>query len=233
MMSITKDMGLQVLAFLFPPACLACQRVEGVSSLPLGLCSRCHLELDPLQGSTCSASLSDPSALDDLLSRWTYTPPFNAVIQALKFGRLEFLGRDLAGGLHCLLVEEQGQEVDLVVPIPLHWLRRMARGYNQAEAIAGPLAQYLDRPLVRALRRPRPTRPQASLGRHQRKMNLRRAFAIRRRLSGRIAGQRILLVDDVVTTGATLETAAECLRQAGAHSVLALTAGRTPLTGGR
>ena len=232
MMSITKDMGLQVLAFLFPPACLACQRVEGVSSLPMGLCSLCHLELDLLQASTCSALPSDSSALDGLLSRWTYAPPFDAVIQALKFGRLEFLGRDLAHSLRQLLVEEQEQEIDVVVPIPLHWLRRTARGYNQAEAIARPLAQDLGRPLVRSLRRPRPTRPQALLGRRQREINLRRAFAIRRRQARRIVGQRVLLVDDVVTTGATLETAAECLRGAGALSVVAVTAGRTPPTGG-
>lgn len=233
MMSITKDMGLQVLAFLFPPACLACQRVEGVSSLPMGLCSHCHRDLDLLRGSSCSALCSGPSALDGLLSRWAYAPPFDAVIQALKFGRLEFLGRDLADGLHRLLVEEEEQEIDVVIPIPLHWHRRMARGYNQAEAIARPLAQHLGRPLVRTLRRPQPTRPQALLGRRQREINLRRAFAVRRRLSGRIAGQRVLLIDDVVTTGATLETAAECLRQAGAQSVLALTAGRTLPTGGR
>lgn len=232
MMSITKDMGLQALAFLFPPACLACQRVEGVFSLPMGLCSRCHRDLDLLQGSSCSALGSGASALDGLLSRWAYAPPFDAVIQALKFGRLEFLGRDLADGLQCLLVEEE-QEIDVVVPIPLHWHRRMARGYNQAEAIARPLAQHLGRPLVRTLHRPQPTRPQALLGRRQREMNLRRAFAVSRRLSGRIVGRRVLLIDDVVTTGATLETAAECLRQAGAQSVLALTAGRTLPTEGR
>ena len=229
-MSITKDMGLLVLAFLFPPVCLACQRVEGVSSLPLGLCSSCHRQLENLQGSSCHTLNSGRSALDGLHSRWAYTPPFDAVIQALKFGRLEFLGRDLADSLHCLLVEEQEQDIDVVTPIPLHWHRRLARGYNQAEAIARPLAKRLGKPMVNALRRSRSTRPQALLGRRQRQVNLRRAFAVRPVRARRIQTQRVLLVDDVVTTGATLVTAAHCLRAAGARSVLAVTAGKTPTT---
>lgn len=232
MMSITKDMGLLVLAHLFPPVCLACQRVEGVSSLTLGLCSNCHRQLDLLRDATCPPLPSGHTALDGLLSRWAYAPPFDSVIQALKFGRLEFLGRDLADSLHCLLTEQKELDIDVVIPIPLHWHRRLARGYNQAEAIASPLAKRLRRPMVHALRRNRSTRPQALLGRRQRQINLRRAFAIRRVGGRRILNRRVLLVDDVVTTGATLVTAADCLRTAGAQSVLAVTAGRTPTTGG-
>jgi ComF family protein len=233
MMSITKDMGLRLLALLLPPACLSCHRVEGVSSLTLGLCGRCHRELDFQSKSTNGAFNPCPSALDDLLSRWTYAPPFDAVIHALKFGRLEFLGEDLADGLHDELLEAKELEVDVVVPIPLHWHRRLARGYNQAEAIARPLADRLDRPMVSALRRRRATRPQAQLGKHQRGTNMSRAFRLRTSHSVAIVGRRVLLVDDVVTTGATLQAAAECLRQAGSDSILGLVAGRTPAARGR
>ena len=116
----------------------------------------------------------------------------------------------------------------MVVPIPLHWSRRLVRGYNQAESIAKPLARRCGLPLVRALRRRRSTRQQALLDRNERETNLRLAFAVRCSQRTKVAGQQVLLVDDVVTTGATLEAAAGCLREAGARSILGLAVGRTP-----
>ena len=170
---------------------------------------------------------SAASSLSEILSGWTYQPPLDAVIRGLKFGRLEFLGRDLAAGLQRVLADAEG-EFDVVVPIPLHWHRRLTRAYNQAEAIARPLARHLDLPLVEALRRRRATRAQAQLTRTQREINLRLAFAPIEHKCAKIVGRRILLVDDVVTTGATLESAARCLRDRGVRSVTAVTAGRTP-----
>lgn len=231
-MSITKDALLHILAILFPPACLACDRVEGVVSLPMALCSRCHHRLDVLSGSRAREEPPPGSALSGLFSGWSYQPPFDAVVHGLKFGRLEFLGRDLADGLHRVLEEAEG-EFDVVVPIPLHWQRRLARGYNQAETIAEPLARLLELPLVKVLRRRRATRPQAKLVRAQREANLRLAFAPVVRRCARIASQRVLLVDDVSTTGTTLEIAARCLCDQDVLSVTAVTAGRTPVPDGR
>ncbi len=165
--------------------------------------------------------------LDAAVSRWLYQPPFDVVIHAFKFGRLEFLGSDLAAGLQ-LNLQESSQEIDVIVPIPLHWLRLRTRGFNQAEAIARPLALSLGRPLVKALRRRRSTKAQTLLTRGQRHQNLRLAFAQVRRQRHRIEGRRVLLVDDVVTTGATLESAARCLIELGAAAVIGATAGRTP-----
>ena len=226
-MSVTKDTVLHILAFLFPPACLACGETEGINSLPLGLCSRCHGQLETLDANKGLKRRRFSSALDELMARWSYQPPFDAVIHGLKFGRLEFLGEDLADGLH-RLIRDVEREIDVVVPIPLHWHRRLGRGYNQAEAIARPLAKQLGLPLIKALRRRRPTRPQARLSKAQREINLRLAFAPVRHRCAKIADRRLLLVDDVVTTGATLEAAARCLREHGARSVTALTAGQTP-----
>jgi len=192
----------------------------------MGLCSTCTGQLQPLDRFSRQALCQQPSALDALVSGWSYEPPFESVIHALKFSSMEFLGPDMAAALHHLFVDSL-PEFDVIVPIPLHWYRRSRRGYNQAEAIARPLARLLARPMVQALRRRRLTRPQARLGRQQRGMNLRLAFAPIRAQRARITNQRVLLVDDVVTTGATLEAAARCLREVGAHSITALTAGRT------
>ena len=109
---------------------------------------------------------------------------------------------------------------DMVVPVPLHHTRRRSRGFNQAEE----LAQHLGLPLRRALRRSRATRPQTDLPAAQRHANVRDAFVRARRAD--VTGLCVLLVDDVCTTGATLEACARVLKQAGARQVRAITAAR-------
>ena len=111
-------------------------------------------------------------------------------------------------------------EASIVVPVPLHRRRRRARGFNQA----ADLAQHLGLPVVEALRRRRATQSQTDLPAAKRHANVRGAFAIRRGVD--VAGLRIVLVDDVSTTGATLESCARVLREAGALDVSALTAAR-------
>jgi len=111
-------------------------------------------------------------------------------------------------------------DVDVVVPVPLHWRRRRQRGFNQAEALVRSLGQ----PWQDALRRRRSTRSQTDLQAAQRHRNVRDAFVLRRRAS--VSGRLVLLVDDVATTGATLEACARVLRAAGAREVRALTVAR-------
>jgi ComF family protein len=131
------------------------------------------------------------------------------------------------------MLRERGADVlegaDLVVPVPLHWRRQHARGFNQAEDIA----RRLDLPVVRALRRVRATSPQFGLSASRRRRNVRGAFAPprrgvlrRRRHDARVRGACVVLVDDVSTTGATLQACAETLREGGAREVRALTAAR-------
>ena len=160
---------------------------------------------------------------DSLVAAYLYLPPMVGVVRALKFGRGEHLGEPLSRALAARCAPWTDR-IDVVTPVPLQWTRLLARGYNQAEAVARPLARALAlpcRPLLR--RRPRPR--QALLSRAERRRNLRGAFTPRRPLA---AGTRVLLVDDVMTTGATLESAARALRRAGAASIHAAVVARTP-----
>jgi ComF family protein len=150
------------------------------------------------------------------------------LLHALKYeGR-----RSLAPRLSALM-RERGADVlagsDVAVPVPLHWRRRWARGFNQAED----LAAHLGLPVARALVRRRATPPQVGLPAARRHRNVRGAFAARRALRGqvlnsRIRGKVVVLVDDVATTGATLEACGAVLRRMGAREVRALTAARAP-----
>jgi ComF family protein len=131
--------------------------------------------------------------------------------------------RSLAAPLRRLM-QERGAAVlagaDCVVPVPLHWRRRWRRGFNQALE----LSHGLGLPVLRALRRHENTRTQTDLPASARQRNVRDAFAFRRRVP--IAGRRVVLVDDVSTTGATLEACARVLMAAGAAEVRTLTAAR-------
>lgn len=237
-----RGVARALLHLLLPASCLGCGDPL-FSAAPLGLCAPCRGKLarvgrsacgvcsgpldafEPPPGDRCGACRERPPAFDRLLALWTYRPPLDAVIQGLKFRRLDYLGRHLA----LALADGFGEALDgfdAIVPVPLHWRRRLARGYNQAERIASPLAARLGLPLVPALRRARRTPPQTSLGKAERLANLRQAFRVPR--PGRVRGLRLLLVDDVATTGATLDMAAAALKRAGAGGVTAVVAARTP-----
>jgi ComF family protein len=228
---------------LLPAPCLGCGGPLPARGASLGLCPDCRPKLRrppseacavcarPIpasklpQGFRCAPCREHPPGFDQLLALWSYEAPLHGVIQGLKFGRLDYLGRHLAEAIAAAL-EEELTGFEAVVAVPLHWRRRLARGYNQAERIARPLAGLLGLPLLSGLSRRRATPPQSLLGREERLANLRRAFRVPR--PGRIRGLRLLLVDDVATTGATLDAAATALKAAGAAAVTALTVGRTP-----
>jgi ComF family protein len=156
---------------------------------------------------------------------YLYRHPLDAVVQHLKYHRLAYLGRHLAAIIAGAAASELAVG-DLVTAVPLHWRRQLARGFNQAFEIAQPLARHLGIEQRRTLRRTRATQPQAELSRAHRHLNPTGAF--RARGDARVGGRTILLVDDVMTTGATLHAAAAALKAAGARTVVAVVAGRTP-----
>ncbi len=188
--------------------------------------------------------------LDTIVWGADYDGPFRSLIHGLKFEEMDYLGRHLGEGTAARLAplltmsaalspgrdgEPARPGPDLVVPVPLHWWRRYRRGYNQALLIARALAGSQRLPLAPGLLvRHRAGRRQLGLSRRERLRSLKGCFRLRapgRRFGPSpepIAGRRVILVDDVVTTGATLEACAETLVRAGAESVLGCVVARTP-----
>jgi ComF family protein len=199
-------------------------------------CRTCARPLAPLppgsEAGRCGACLADPPAFERLIALWRYEEPLRSVVEALKFGRLDFLGahfaRALGGELARLRSETGWVAPELVVPVPLPWPRRLARGFNQTELVSGPLGAALGRPAPRALARNLFTRRQTGQGRRGR----RAAGPFRVRRPEAVAGRSILLVDDVFTTGATVRGASAALTRAGASRVEVAVVGWTPLERG-
>lgn len=146
-----------------------------------------------------------------------YQEPTSNLIHRFKYEGCFALAGPLASALIAAWPVWQ-QPPDLIIPIPLHPRRKRRRGYNQSELLAAPLARALGLPLNhRGLQRIRHTAPQVGLGPEERHDNVRGAFAT----ADSLAGRHVLLIDDVLTTGATMRAAAEALLVAGVASVSA------------
>lgn len=177
----------------------------------------------PPASALCAACIADPPAFDWARAAAPYAGTVRDALHAFKFdGR-----RALAGPLAELLVEQCAGRlpgaVDALVPVPLAPDREHARGFNQAALLAGRVAPALGAPVrVRWLTRVRPTPPQTELTGRERRTNVRDAF----RADAAVAGRRVLLVDDILTTGATAGECARALRTRGAREVGVLAVAR-------
>lgn len=160
-----------------------------------------------------------------------YSEPLRSMCKAMKFGNARDVAAPLAAYLVQLLMDRGvADKVDVIVPMPLHVLRRFERGYNQAELLAQPLARALGKPLLpQALRRTRGTDRQARLSPLERRRNVEGAFAVRPKFASSIASKSILLVDDVMTTGSTFAAAAQALKDAEATTLYGAIAARAAL----
>jgi ComF family protein len=134
-------------------------------------------------------------------------------IHLFKYGRIQTLANPLLELLAAVL--PRTERIDAIVPVPLHWRKRWQRGFNQSELLARGIARKWGLPVVNALRRRRFTSAQAGLTNTERRKNVAAAFASLRPLEG----QRILLIDDVLTTGSTAAACARVLRAAGAARI--------------
>jgi ComF family protein len=221
---------------LFPPHCVACQRLGAwlcddclakIETISPPVCERCGLPLASTQDpQLCAPCRTKPHQLDRLLASAFHSGPLRTAIHQFKYEDFQ----SLAGPLGSLMAEgwarlaPGGPEPDVLVPIPLHPRRQRQRGYNQATLLARELGSRLGRPIDEAtLIRTKATAPQVDLNARERQENVRDAFACR---NDNLSGQQVMLVDDVCTTGATLESAAVALQSIGARSIWAYTLAR-------
>lgn len=227
---------------VFPPRCLACPSPTAVAH---GLCGDCWRETHFISGAACrrcgvplpgevgaedvcDGCLHHPPAWDRGAAALLYGGAGRRMVLALKHGDRLDTARPLAGWM-AAAGRELVAEADLIAPVPLHWRRLAKRRYNQSAELARPIARAAGRPLVADLLfRRRATAPQSG-GRAARAENQAEAFALSPRRS--VAGRRVLLVDDVLTTGATLSGCAEALRAAGAAGVDVLVLARVAFGG--
>lgn len=229
---------------LFPPTCLGCMRRLDSSRPPLFCadclgqvvyiasprCPCCGIPFAVGADHLCGDCLHQHYAFDCARSLLLYQPPVADIILRLKFGGqlngLTTLAKLAAPSL-CM---QELSEPELIVPVPLHTSRLRERGFNQATLIAQAcFPQWAKRIRVDTLQRNRLTTPQSQLSGRERRRNLQRVFAVKKNVE--VQGKRILVVDDVFTTGSTVNECARVLRKAGAVRIEVFTVARS--LGGR
>jgi ComF family protein len=162
------------------------------------------------------------NGFDAAYSFGSFEAELRELIHVFKYGRVATLAGPL--GRFLALALPRTEQFDVVVPMPLHWMRRWSRGFNQSELLAREIARRASVPVRNLARRTKATTPQAGLTNAKRRANVSGAFRVPR--PERVRGLRVLLVDDVMTTGATASACARVLKRAGAVRVALLTVAR-------
>lgn len=239
-MTAVKQFFTALLDVILPPICHVCH-----SFIPnagtLHICPSCR-DLLPLVSSPlcpicgvpfagsgsdhrCGECLTHPPHFDTAQAHFLYEGAIRDLIHSFKYNQLTHLRYPLAllalEGIHHV------HDPQLIIPVPLHRSRLRQRGFNQAVLLGKVLSSQLSLPMMPdALIRTRPTEPQIDLSAAERRLNVKGAFSVSK--PGAVAGKRILLLDDIMTTGSTMNECARELKNAGATMVIASTIARTP-----
>jgi ComF family protein len=224
--NITSFWKDKFIEFIFPTACASCGKLGPM------ICSRCMSRFCKIENPiclrcghpstntvvTCSSCRVEEFNLNQSRACYKYSEPLESVIKQYKYSGLHALAEPL-GNLMAQNWPGWASIPDMIVPIPLHIRRLRSRGFNQAQLLAHQLGAAVGIEVNdQVLRRERRTRPQVDLSPSERRKNVHQAFSAE---LGVVTGKRILLIDDVYTTGATLNSAAGTLLKAGADTVSA------------
>ena len=229
-----------IASLLYPPSCTICSASVGwgeylcheceakISRIVPPFCAKCS---EPFSGAitttfSCANCAHRVLHFDAAVSAYRSREIVRHVILNFKYGRQIHLRHLVARWLVAALDDERLRQrsFDVIVPVPLHPAKQRERGFNQAALLAEWLSPHLALPLRPVLQRVRFTTTQTAFDRAERMQNLRNAFRLRK--NGDVRNLRVLLIDDVLTTGSTLSECARVLKEAGAQSVYAATAAR-------
>ena len=201
--------------------CTSCLReLPGLQSA----CPRCAEPMPPSGNQLCGKCQKSPPAFDCVYSPYRYKEPVSSFILQLKFNQKLYIARIFGELLADYLEHALHEQPDMIVPVPMHPARLGSRGFNQALELARPVGEQLTIPVrPTVVRRTRVTPPQVGLNAKQRRQNTRGAFEASSQLQG---SPTILLLDDVMTTGATADALARCLLCSGAAKVIVATVAR-------
>jgi ComF family protein len=229
MLNLYKNLIADLWDFIYPPTCLLCdERLDHNDHL----CSHCHdrfldsMNITVQKGKKDFQHLTGKIDFSRVITLWDYTEDLEALIHQIKYERGKRLGRFLGDAAGIALNEHVRDWGDgLMIPVPLHKVRRRERGYNQSELLCEGLNTHLGFEICpEVLIRRRKTSSQTFLSAEERQENVRNAFQVRRPKT--VEGRRVILVDDVCTTGATINSCASSLLEAGAREVVGLALAR-------
>jgi ComF family protein len=229
-----------IASLLYPPVCVICRANVRASEY---LCDQCEAKVvhivapfcqkcsEPFEGAiigefTCANCAHRTIHFDAAVAAYRSRGIVRQIIHDFKYGREIYLRQPVARWLRVALDDARlrGCRFDLIIPVPLHPTRQRERGFNQASLLAELLSAHVSIQFKPVLERIRYTTTQTALDRAERMENLHNAFRLRKNMD--VRGLRVLLIDDVLTTGSTLSECARILKRAGAISVHAATAAR-------
>jgi ComF family protein len=220
------------LDFIYPPVCLLCDASPDEGGRFCTACRKRIMESGRVvlhRPPGDFIHLSEAMHFDGIYSCWEFNPEMEQLIHRMKYSQMKRLARffgETAGGM--LAPRLNGETFQMLLPVPLHKVRQRERGYNQSERIGIGLSQALKIPMREGiLVRSRNTRTQTDLHAEERQSNVRDAFVVRN--PDRIRGLSVLVVDDVVTTGSTMNSCAKILKDAGAKKVVGIALARPPI----
>ncbi|MGA7160882.1 MAG: ComF family protein [Bacteroidota bacterium] len=217
--------------FIFPPLCFSCNaRLKETESR---VCNSCwssieHIHSDDDTVQVLRQRFSDEGSIDEFYSCYYFEEKgvFQHLVHSLKYSAITLFGVELGRHIGIMLRENiDVHSIDAVIPIPLHKLKQRERGYNQSEFICKGISLVIERPVVSTLvMRSKNTVSQTHLTADERKKNVGGAFEIRDAKKGFLKAKTILIVDDVITTGSTIQSLAKLLKDAGVAKVIAASA---------
>jgi ComF family protein len=225
--------GRFILDVALPPLCPSCREPLGSG---VGLCAVCWSKLSPIEKPYCArlgipfvydpgpgivsmAAMANPPAYDRARAAVRYDEVARKLVLSFKYAdRLDLA--PMMGAWMARAGRELLDDADVLLPVPLHWRRLWSRRFNQAAALAGAISNSCGVPVLPdTLKRVRPTQQQVGLSKTQRADNVQGAFRVPDGQKAEVAGRKVVLVDDVLTSGATVDTCARALLRAGAAKV--------------